>query len=81
MSKLEIGVIEVDEATADAIRRRAAASGRSIQEEAADLIARSLERPAETTDWLKVVDAIAAMTPKDVVQTDSTEILREIRGG
>lgn len=80
MSKLEIGVIEVSEAAAEAFLHRASASGRSIQDLTAELIARSVEARPDESDWLKRIDEIAAMTPKGVRQTDSTEILREIRG-
>jgi hypothetical protein len=79
MTKLELGVIEVDDAAAESFRRRAAATGRTIQELAAELIAAASERSTQRIDWLKRIDEIAAMTPKGVVQTDSTEILREIR--
>lgn len=80
MTKLEIGTVEVDDAAAETFRRRAAATGRSIQDLTADLIAGSVSTWPERIDWLKRIDEIAAMTPNDVKQTDSTEILREIRG-
>lgn len=82
MTKLEIGVIEVDDAAAESFRRRAAATGRTIQELAADAIeriAKSSAGEAQRVDWLKRADEIAAMTPKGVVQSDSTEILRQLR--
>lgn len=80
MGKLEIGTIEVGDDAADALRRRAAESGRSIQDVVAEMVAKSAEAPPAPVDWLKRIDEIAAMTPKGVKQTDSTEILREIRG-
>ncbi len=79
MSKLEIGTIEVGEAAAEALRRKAAASGRSIQDVVAEMIA--TVGVAAEPDWLRRADTIAAMTPKGVKQTDSTEILRQIRDG
>ena len=80
MTKLDIGVIEVGDEAAEALKRRAATSGRSIPDLAAELISQSVGGTQSKVDWLKRIEEIAAMTPKDVVQSDSTEILREIRG-
>ena len=76
-----MGVIEkiaVDGATLAALERNAKAHGRSLEEEAADV----LRAAAGTTDrqaMLKRFDEIAAMTPKGVQQTDSTLLIREDR--
>jgi len=59
------------------IEELAARNHRSVAEEAADILEKAVtpDRAAR----LAAVDRIAAMTPKGVKQTDSTQIIREER--
>ena len=71
-----MGIIEkiaVDGATLAVLTENARAHGRTVAEEAAE--ARKLSRD----EILARLDAVAAMTPKDVKQTDSVMLLREDR--
>ncbi len=76
-----MGIIEkiaVDDATLATLEESARRHGRTVQEEAAE----RLQRSAETLSRGEIVrrfEEIAAMTPKDVEQTDSTLLIREDR--
>lgn len=76
-----MGIIEkisVDDATMAKLEHSARQHGRSLEEEAAEALRRStggLSR-AEIVERL---DAVAAMTPAAVPQTDSTLLVREDR--
>lgn len=61
------------------IEELAALHRRTVEEEAADLIERGLNATLTPKDRYLLAREIAAMTPKDVVQTDSVELLREDR--
>lgn len=61
------------------IEELAALHHRSVEEEAADLIERGLNAPLSPKERYLLAEQIAAMTPKDVIQTDSVELLREDR--
>lgn len=71
-------ITELEETTIDALKKVATEHGRTLEEEAAMLIRSGLSR-SSTLSPRERVDAIAAMTPKNVVQTDSTSLLREDR--
>jgi hypothetical protein len=76
-----MGYIErvmVDDATLQRLTRLAERHGRTIEEEAA-LALQSEVRRMSREEFLRRADAIAAMTPKGVKQTDSAVLLREDR--
>jgi hypothetical protein len=76
-----MGIIEkisVDSATMARLEESARLSGRSLADEAADALRRSLGTPSRA-EILRRFDEIAAMTPKNVKQTDSAELIREDR--
>lgn len=72
-------VIEgLDETTIAALSDRANARRTTIEQEVADLI-REAVRSWRRERRIEIIDRIAAMTPKDVRQTDSTLLIREDR--
>lgn len=71
--------IRIDnEALVDGLSRLAAEHKRSIEAEVMEII-RSALADQFRFDRRAIADRIAAMTPKDRVQTDSTILLREDR--
>lgn len=76
-----MGVIEkivVDDATMRQLEQDAQRHGRSISDEAAERLRASLP-PLTKAEIVAGFEAIAAMTPKGVKQTDSTLLIREDR--
>ena len=69
--------IVVDSATLTKLGEIAKAHGRTIEEEAADLLRRAAGQTR--AEALARLDEIAAMTPKGVKQTDSAILVREDR--
>ena len=69
----------VSEATMRALRARAQAAGRSVEEEARELLSRRADVSIDRAELLARADGIRAMTPADVPQTDSTDLIREDR--
>lgn len=61
------------------IEELAAIHHRTVEEEAAALLERGLEATLTPRERFLLAESIATMTPKDVVQTDSVELLREDR--
>jgi plasmid stability protein len=56
-------------------------NNRSVEDEVQALLTAALPAPRVRREDLRALaESIAAMTPKGVKQTDSVEILREIRG-
>lgn len=76
-----IHVENVDEKTMQSLRLRAAGNGRTLEEEVRALLDReTLVRQQMTPEEFAAEAArIRAMTPKGIAQTDSTEIVRELR--
>ena len=68
---------KVDDELLDALRRRAQVSGRSMEAEARDAMTRGTRLTAD--ERVALSQRIRALTPKGVVQTDSTELIREDR--
>jgi plasmid stability protein len=76
-----MGIIEkiaVDDETMRKLASDARKHGRSLEAEAAEWLRKSGSRPSRA-EIIARFDAIAAMTPKDVKQTDSTLLVREDR--
>lgn len=70
--------IAVDDATLARLAERARRHGRTIQEEAAEAL-RLASEALPPDEFVRRAEAIAAMTPKGVRQTDSTLLIREDR--
>jgi predicted nuclease with TOPRIM domain len=76
-----MGIIEkiaVDDATMARLAEDAQRNGRTVADEAAAALMRQVGRMTRE-EFLRRADEIAAMTPKDVKQTDSAVLLREDR--
>ena len=76
-----MGIIEkisVDDATMQKLASDAHKNGRSVEAEAAEWLRKIGGRPSRA-ELIARFDAIAAMTPKGVEQTDSTLLVREDR--
>ena len=75
----QLSISTLDEFTLGVLRQKAREDGKSIEEEAADLIREALGRRKDSESLIARARAIAAMTPKGVMQTDSTLLVREDR--
>jgi hypothetical protein len=76
-----MGVIEkiaVDNATLARLEEGARVNGRSLEEEASEVL-REATKSGSRVAALKRFDEIAAMTPKAVAQIDSTLLIRQDR--
>ncbi len=71
-------ITDLDETTVDSLRKVAAATGNTVEQAAAMMIRSGLAR-SEALSRRERAEAIAAMTPKGVEQTDSVELIREDR--
>ena len=71
-------ITDLETSIVESLRRSADAHGRSVEEEAALLIKSGLSRSDALTRRERA-EAISAMTPKGVPQTDSTLLIREDR--
>jgi len=69
----------LDEFTLSVLRQKAARTGKSPEQEAADLIREQLGRGRDPETLIARADAIAAMGVKGVVHTDSTTMIRDDR--
>lgn len=73
-------IIDLDRDTLDALSRQAEAHGKSVDQEAADIVRQSVvRRRTEDIDFVAWSRRIRAMTPKGVPQTDSVQLIREDR--
>jgi plasmid stability protein len=70
---------KLDDGIIDRLKERARARGCSLEAELRDLLAQSSRQPL-ILDPLAEADRIAAMTPRDVPQTDSVVLLRAAGG-
>ena len=75
----DLTIPNVSEATMRALRARARAAGRSVEEEARELLSRRADASIDRAELLARADRIRAMTPADVHQSDSTDLIREDR--
>jgi plasmid stability protein len=73
----DLTIPNLDEATLRALRARARSAGRSVEEEARELLSRGAGVGVDRAELLARADRIRAMTPTDVPQTDSTDLIRE----
>jgi plasmid stability protein len=70
---------DIDDRLVETLKARAEANARSVEAEAEELLSRAVETPSSAPDKWETARRIAAMTPKDVTQTDSVLMLREDR--
>ncbi|HEV7544343.1 MAG TPA: hypothetical protein VGI94_17940 [Reyranella sp.] len=70
---------KLDDGIIDRLKERARTRGCSLESELRDLLAQSSRQPL-ILDPLAEADRIAAMTPRDVPQTDSVVLLRAAGG-
>lgn len=75
----QIEIDDVDEGVILGLTARSIANGRSLEEEIRAVLAKYALLPPE--ERVALADSIRAMTPKDVKQTDSTEMIRALRDG
>lgn len=71
--------LDLDPADREVLTQRAEANGRSIEQEAAEILHEHLhpeDRRRRLLEWSR---RIRAMTPAGIEQTDSLELLREDR--
>ncbi|MDZ7714575.1 MAG: hypothetical protein U5L06_16530 [Rhodovibrio sp.] len=74
-------VPDLSDATMQALRARAEATGRTVEREAAQLLSQAATEPMDRAELLAWTRRIRAMTPEHAKQTDSTGIIREQREG
>jgi len=70
---------DVDEAVLAKLAELARANRLSAEELAQKLLVEAVDMADRRRQRLEIADRIAAMTPKEIVQTDSTILLREDR--
>jgi plasmid stability protein len=68
----------VDDEVVQRLKAQAKQHGRSLEAEAREILAQAAQKPT-LSEFRERARRIAAMTPKDVKQTDSVELLREDR--
>ena len=69
-----------DEGLATELADLARLNNRPVEQEVEDLLRAALSARPRREDLPAIAARIAAMTPKGIKQTDSVEMLREIRG-
>jgi plasmid stability protein len=77
-----VTIHDLDDEVVDALQRRAGRHDHSLEEEIRELLGRAAESGRATlshAEFLDLADRIRAMTPKGVRQTDSADIVRELR--
>jgi antitoxin FitA len=74
----QVIVRNLDDRVLDVLRTRARLRGHSLEQELRDTLTKAAGR-LSTEERLAAIDAIRAMTPKGVQQTDSTDLIREDR--
>ena len=72
--------IRVSDATViEALEEMASLHGRPVEEEALSVLERAVDDHRHRVDLVERARQIRALTPKGVRQTDSVEIIREMR--
>ena len=74
-----IHIDNVDEQVMKSLRLRAELKGRSLEDEIRELLAEATGPHMSPRDFAEEAREIRAMTPKGIEQTDSTQIIRELR--
>lgn len=73
-----VTIRNLDDAVIERLKERARDNDRSLEAEIRALLTEMSERPSRKK-LVEMANRIAAMTPEDVEQTDSAELLREDR--
>ncbi len=74
-----VTIRNLDDEVVNSLKAKAKENGRSLEAELREILARASQSRKPTLDeFREIAERIAAMTP-DVPQTDSTEIIREMR--
>ena len=73
-----VTIRNLDDGVVERLKSKAKDNGRSLEAELREILSTEARR-ASTKEWLAEADHIAAMTPKDRPQTDSTILIREDR--
>ncbi len=73
----QVIVRNLDAEVVAALKRKAALHGRSLEQELREILSSAARFDRE--ERLAVADRIRAMTPRGVVQTDSTDLIRQDR--
>ncbi len=68
----------LDDEVIERLKTKAKEHDRSLEAEIRALLTEAAARPSRKA-FLELADRIKAMTPKDVTQTDSAELIREDR--
>ncbi|MDE0149912.1 MAG: hypothetical protein F4092_08040 [Rhodospirillaceae bacterium] len=68
----------LDDKTVERLKHQARQNGRSLQAEVRHILNNAAQTLTKKEFWARA-DAIAAMTPRDIEQTDSVTLLREER--
>jgi plasmid stability protein len=74
-----VTIRNLDDEVVRKLKAQAKEHNRSLEAELREVLAQLAARRRSRTELLAEADRIAAMTPKDVVQTDSTLLIREDR--
>ena len=77
----EITIRVSDVTVLNALEEMASIHGRPVEEEALSVLERAVEDHRHRLDLVERAREIRAMTPKGATQTDSVEIIREMREG
>jgi len=73
-----VTIRNLDDDVVTELKEKAARSGRSLEAELREILKHAASRKTRE-EFLDQADRIAAMTPKNVKQTDSAELIREDR--
>lgn len=74
-----VTIRNLDEKVVEALKAQAKANGRSLQAELHHLLTEAVAKRDKRQAFVKEAERIRQMTPKDLVQSDSTGLLREDR--
>jgi antitoxin FitA len=74
-----ITIPDLDDRVVDKIKDLAEEHNHSVESEIKDILQQAAEALVHDRSLVEIADAIAALTPKDLPQTDSAILLREDR--
>lgn len=74
-----VTIRNLDDEVVKALKEQAKAHNRSLEAELRQLLTETARRQARWDAFWQNADRVAAMTPKDRPQTDSTKLIREDR--
>jgi antitoxin FitA len=75
-----MGTLAIKDELLTRIAKLAEASKLPLETQAEKLLIDSIRRSEAVGEIKRLMDSIAAMTPREVAQTDTVELLREDRG-